>query len=463
MNHHEVLRERHLHQWLAAAGDRIDRLRWSPDEIRQHQDRSLRALLQVAVTRSPWHRDRLAGVDTDTFSVGELRSLPTMTKQDLLASFDDIVTDDRLSLHLAERHLAGLGHDDAYLLDEFHAVASGGSSGTRAVFVYGWDPWIDVHLGLGRHAMAAAASDPVGTPLVMGVVTAGNVRHMTTAAATTFRSPFVETVNLPVSLPLVDVVAGLNAAQPTALTAYASMLGVLAEEARAGRLSIRPRRIVSTSEPLLPEVRAAAEEAFDAPVANCWGTSEGGVMAVGCWTSEGMHLNEDLVVVEAVDQHGNPVPPGETSARVLVTNLFNPTLPLVRYELDDEIVLLDEPCSCGSSYRRVADVQGRVDDVFRYGDRVLHPHVIRSVFTSRSEPLEYQAVQVDGGLRVRVLHGREIATDAVAGALREALAVAGFADLTVAVEVVDALDRHPETGKLRRFLPLGTRAAIQPA
>ena len=61
----------------------------------------------------------------------DLERLPVMTKADLMDNFDDIVTDARLSRDLCEDHLE---RADEYLLDEFHVVASGGSSGQRGVF-----------------------------------------------------------------------------------------------------------------------------------------------------------------------------------------------------------------------------------------------------------------------------------------------------------------------------------------
>ena len=63
-----------------------------------------------------------------------------MTKSDLMAHFDEIVADPRVTLDFVNAHLAGLT-SDAYFLDEFHALASGGSSGMRGVFVWGWDAW----------------------------------------------------------------------------------------------------------------------------------------------------------------------------------------------------------------------------------------------------------------------------------------------------------------------------------
>ena len=94
-------------------------------------------------TRSPWHRERLAGVDLDQLDEMSLRELPSMTKADLMANFDRIVTDDRLSLELVNEHLETVT-TGSYLLDDYTAVTSGGSTGERGVFVYDWDGWVDV-------------------------------------------------------------------------------------------------------------------------------------------------------------------------------------------------------------------------------------------------------------------------------------------------------------------------------
>src|SRR5262249_40536828 len=162
------------------------------------------------------------------------------------------------------------------------------------------------------------------------VVAAHHATHMTSALGQTFSSPAIHTERFPVTRPLDDIVRGLNAFQPTTVLGYASALAVLAAERRAGRLCISPKRIISSSEPLLPEARRAVEGASDPRVANVWGTSEAGPMAIGCWRGPGMHLSDDLIIIEPVDRDGRPVPPGTASAKVYVTALFNPTLPLIR-------------------------------------------------------------------------------------------------------------------------------------
>jgi phenylacetate-CoA ligase len=454
MAEYEDLRQRHLADLVTLMAEHVQRLRWPAERLRLERRDRLRDLLRVAMASSPWHRERLAGVDPDGFEEAGLAGLPPMTKDDLMANWDRVVTDRRLTLDLVEGHLAGL-EDDAYLFDELHAVASGGSTGRRGIFAYGWREWAVAYAGFLRPAVWDRAVTPelAAVPYTIAMIGARDAGHMTSALPQTFANPTVDVARFPVTQPVDQIVAGLNAYQPLALMGYPSMLALLAVEARAGRLRILPRRITTTSEPLLPEVRRALTETFCAPVANMYGTSEAGPVGVGCFRGPGIHLSDDLVIVEPVDLAGNPVPAGVRSDKVYLTAIANPTLPLIRFELTDQVTFLDTPCPCGSAHRLIADVQGRLEDVFTYpGGQVVHPHVFAARLRRDPRIVEYQVRQTPAGADVLVV-GDPADPAALARDLAAELARMGVGDPSVEVRPVALLDRQA-TGKVRRFLPL---------
>jgi phenylacetate-CoA ligase len=454
MAEYEDLRQRHLTDLTALMPEHVQRLRWPADRLHQERRDRLRDLLRVAKASSPWHRDRLAGIDPDRFEEADLASLAPMTKDDLMANWGQVVTDRRLTLDVVEGHLAGL-ESDAYLLDEFHAVASGGSTGRRGIFLFGWREWAVAYAGFLRPSLWDLAVSPelAGLPLRMAMVGARNATHMTSALPQTFANPRVDVALFPVTQPIGRIVAGLNAYQPLVLMGYPSMLVLLAAEARAGRLRISPRRVTSTSEPLRPEVRSALTESFGAPVANMYGTSEAGPVGVGCWRGPGLHLCDDLVIVEPVDLAGRPVPAGVRSDKIYLTAISNPTLPLIRFELTDQLTVLDTPCPCGSAHQLIADVEGRLDDVFTYpGGQVVHPLAFGSPLRRDPGIVEYQVRQTLGGAEVLVV-GAPADPAATGRALARELAALGVPDPAVEVRVVDQLERQG-TGKVRRFHPL---------
>ena len=462
MADYEDLRQRHLADLAALLPEHVQRLRWPAERLRQERRDRLRDLLRVATASSPWHRGRLAGVDPGAFEEADLAGLPPMTKDDLMANWDGVVTDHRLTLELVEGHLAGL-ESDAYLFDRFHAVTSGGSTGRRGIFAFGWREWATAYAGFIRPALWDLAVSPelAGVPVKMVMIGARSATHMTSSLAQTFANPAADVARFPVTQPIDQIVAGLNAYQPLVLMGYPSMLHLLAAEARAGRLRILPRRITATSEPLLPEVRRDLAESFGAPVANMYGTSEAGPIGVGCWRSPGIHLCDDLVIVEPVDLAGRPVAAGTRSDKLLVTAISNPTLPLIRFELTDQVTVLDTPCPCGSVHTLIADVEGRLDDAFTYpGGQVVHPHVFRSVLGRDRRVVEYQVRQTPAGAEVLVV-GDPADPPALGRAIAAELARLGVPGPSVEVRVVDQLPRQ-DTGKIRRFRPLEAVEAGRP-
>jgi phenylacetate-CoA ligase len=453
---YEQLRQRHLARFGSLLPLMVDRLTWPAARLAEHRTAELRRLVRVARETSPWHRERLADVDVDALDGADLTGVPVMTKDDLMAHFDDVVTDDRLRLGVVEDHLASLT-SDAYLFDRYHAVASAGSSGNRGVFVYDWDAWAITHATFQRHSIRGARSRPAAEQLAskVVVVAASAPTHISSALPQTFSTGGAVIDRIPVDRPTEEIVAGLNAARPEVLVGYPSVLHVLAAEAGAGRLRISPQLVSAVAEPLLPEIRTALAAAFGAPVVNGYGSSEGGGIAVGCGAGPWLHLSDDLVIVEPVDAAGRPVPPGRRADKVYLTNLVNHALPLIRYELTDQIELLDDPapCPCGSTHRRIADPYGRLDDLFTYGAVAVHPHLFRSPLSRRPEIVEYRVRQTPAGATVAVRATGPFDAAALAVEITAGLAGVGVPRPRVDVEVTERLPR-PVSGKLSRFEPL---------
>lgn len=454
MASYDALRQRHVAYWAQIMPDQVRRLHMNRQQLQAERERRLRALLALAALRSPWHRRRLSDVDLATATEDDLTRIPPMTTSDLMAHWDEIVTDPRLSLAAVDRHLAGLT-SDAYLLDEFHAIASGGSTGRRAVFVYGWNAWAAANAGFLRTMMWDRSVSPelAAAPSTAAMVAAQNPAHMTSALGQTFASPAVQLQRFPVTLPVADIVAGLNACQPTLLIGYPTALAMLVGEARRGALRISPLRIATTSEPLRPETRHSLEQQFGAPVANMYGTSEAGPVAVGCWRGPGMHLCDDLVIVEPVDSAGQPVEPGVLSDKVYITPLTNPVLPLLRIELSDQVMVTGSACPCGSAHTMIADVQGRIEDIFTYqGGVTVHPHAYASVLRRDPGVTTYQVRQTAAGADISVV-GSPADPARIERALADQLRRLGIAEPRVRITTVPELERLA-SGKVRSFVPL---------
>lgn len=449
----EARRLHHLDAMAAAVPGHLARLTWSAEEIRAHQRDRLREVLVHAAERSPFHRRRLAGFDLERVEPEDLQALPIMTKQDLMGGFDDVVTDPRATRARVEAHLAATGSTPRYLDGELVCMASGGSSGVRGVFVYSWDAAVDFLLGMARVPIAKveAFGGPPPGGLPMAVVAAGSAVHATRAMVKIFAGPIVNPTSVPATLPLEEIVRRLNELQPLLLQGYPSVLDRLASEQREGRLQLSVLGVTSTSEPLAPMARQRITEAFGVAPADQFGSTEG-LVGVSDDGSEAISLADDLAIVELVDADGAPVPDGMASERVLVTTLYNPVMPLIRYELTDRMAR--QPASPLHGHLRVV-VEGRADAPLRYGTVEVHPLAVRSVLVRTPEVAEYQVRQTPDGIDVDVVGQGPVDRGVLAEQLGAALAGAGLAGPQVDVREVEAIERHPETGKVRRFVPLG--------
>src|SRR5438874_2370190 len=145
-------RQRHVEALAARISDEVDKCAWPLERLHALRDERLRSLLRVARERSPWHAQRLRHVDPGMISGDDLSAIPPMTKSDLMANWDQIVTDRRLTLEVAEAHLNRLASSGpSYLFRDYMVVASGGSTGVRGVFAYDFEGWLQAPLSRDRH------------------------------------------------------------------------------------------------------------------------------------------------------------------------------------------------------------------------------------------------------------------------------------------------------------------------
>src|SRR6266550_3906237 len=440
---------------LARTPAHLGRLSWSAEQIESAQRDGLRRLLAHAVAHSPFHRRRLAGTAVADIEPADLASLPVMTKADMMAAIDDVFTDRRLTLGAIEQALAATGSEPIPLLGRYMALATGGSTRQRGVFVGVRAAKAEFILAIIRSLLArlhaAGGIPPGGLPMAM--VGAGSAVHATGAAGAETIGPDapLRVLPVPVTLPWPQMVDRLNAIQAPCLIGFASALARLAAEQRAHRLHIAPAVIISTGETLLPRARAEITAALGTPVINSFATTEG-LMGTSAPGGDMLAFNDDMCIIELVDADNRPVGPGVPSAKVLVTNLYNQAQPLIRYELADSFVR--EPSEAGPGHL-LARVHGRADEVFHYQAVDLHPHVIRSVMLRSPEVADYQVRQSRTGIEAHIIAASGGAsTEALRRQLAEALAHGGLSQPDVTVRIAGDLPRCAGSGKRRRFIPL---------
>jgi putative adenylate-forming enzyme len=434
----------------AHAGELLALDHWRREELLELQAERLRDVLEHAVLRSPYYRETL-GLDAPDASLADL---PTLPKTILMEEFDRVVTDPHVRLADLEAFVAGAAPGEPYR-GEYRVFATSGATGTPGMFVYSHEEFAHwVAVGLARLARLGVGPDTrliaIGAPADV---------HITRQLFASFVAGRAGVPRLDVTTPLDDAVDALNGYRPEVDIAYASVLGVLAEEQIDGRLAIEPRATIATSEVLTEEVEARVAAAWGAKPVNVYAATEAPGIAMASLEQVGMHVCEESVVLEVVDAEGRPVPAGAPGTKVLLTSLVNRVQPLIRYELSDAVVLADGADPSGRPFARIERVDGRSDDILTFpaargGTVDVHPHRLRSPFSSLFDVRQYQIAHArDGSLLVRIVPRRGAPADLAASVrrtLEHELAAAGVASPRVAVDAVETLEREAgHAGKLK--------------
>src|SRR5262249_38034183 len=149
--------------------------------------------------------------------------------------------------------------------------------------------------------------------------------------------------------------------RPGLLFGHAHSVYLLAEYVRgAGLRGIRPRGIITSAMVLHDWQRRVIEEVFACPVTNRYGCEEVSLIACECEQHHGLHVNSDGVYVELL-RDGRPVAPGEPGS-VVVTDLTNRAMPLLRYQVGDVAVWSERVCPCGRGLPLLERLEGREAD-----------------------------------------------------------------------------------------------------
>jgi phenylacetate-CoA ligase len=195
--------------------------------------------------------------------------------------------------------------------------------------------------------------------------------------------------------------------QPSIIYGYPSMIAEFCEyvekrDSVFGSL----RAVVPTAEMLLPHYRHKIEQTLGVPVFDNYGCNDGGLLSIECELHQGFHHNdlESIIEVNSPDDAG--------IGRCTITNLWNRSMPFVRYENGDLIALGQSKCSCGRVYPLIRCVDGRTGDVLRFPNgATLGPPGLTLIF--KEFPIDaWQVVQMGpSALEIRIKSKQRLAAE----------------------------------------------------
>jgi phenylacetate-CoA ligase len=307
----------------------------------------LRRLLEHAKEHVPYYRQVLGALDFKPESMTGppgLAGLPVLTKRIIQEHLEELVSESA---------------DRAKLIRD----KTGGSTASPLVFYYDEDrldwrkaaeqrhnEWAGVELGMKGAALWGARRDIAGAPTLRGRLRTFLTSNLRVLDASSITDAAFD-----------SFIDELNRFRPDYILAYAQVLGYFARYIRDnGRRVPAPGVIITSAETLAPADRALIEEVFRSRVFDRYGCREVSVIASEC-EAHTMHINDDGLHLEFVRDDGTPCRPGEPG-RILVTDLLNRAMPLVRYEIGDMGAPIDTACPCGRTLPAMKMAMGRVTD-----------------------------------------------------------------------------------------------------
>jgi len=327
----------------------FERTQWLADgELRAYQEQRLALVVGHAYARIPYYRrlfQKLGLSPSDIGGINDLKKLPTLSKDGVREAGADLVAEDARRYHPVLYRTSGTsGMPVRIHLDR---------SANILEFVYYWRHWNWAGYRLGDRFAE------------LGSLFFLNREHLSEAAFSW--QPHLRRLMLNsgrLAVRYVDEMAGaIRKCRPRFLKGTASSVYFLALCMKeAGITDISFKAVFSTGEGLTPQYRQLLRTVFDCPVLDSYGHMERTVAISQCMHG-GYHVNSDYGLLEFDDLrplNGEKMVLG----RAIGTSLYNMAMPLIRYEVGDDIEIFAETrnCPCGRTLPLVKAVHGRGED-----------------------------------------------------------------------------------------------------
>ncbi len=308
----------------------------APDVIAGRQLTQLQAILHHAYATVPYYRRTwaAAGVHpSDVRSIADLSHLPALTKADIRAHAGELTSTEGDRSTWRVKTTSGSTGVPLKLYMDSPAVQWKTACTLRS------DQWSGYRLG-------QRVAKVWGNPEYRYEGVRGRLRN-----AVVDRAVYLDTIHL--TADRIRAFAGtLTRHRPGLIFGHAHSLYLVAGELKKmGLMDIRPDGVISTAMPLHAWQRPVIEHVFGTRVTDRYGCEETSLIASECEQHNGLHVAAESVLHE--------VPP---DGKLLLTDLVNRAMPLIRYQVGDVATTAPGPCPCGRTLPRLGRIQGREAD-----------------------------------------------------------------------------------------------------
>lgn len=429
------------------------------EQLKELQNKRFKKILRYILEHSLFYQEfyQEQGISLKNIHDIKVSDLPIIDKKILMDNFDRVVCDRRINLDALKSFLYNPENYNKKFLNQYSIIHSSGSTGLAGVYLYNPHEWSLLKATIVSRVIDYEVNFKKKTKLFFIGALNGNYGGIKLSESVERR--FSTFFPMSVTEPMEKIVAQLNEYQPDVIQGYASFVYLLALEKLDGRLNVQPRKIMCTVDPLTETMEQTIFNAFGIKPVNFYAAAESlilGAKPAGCQL---MYLFDDMNIYELVDENSNPVADHEMGTLIL-TNLYNYSLPLIRYRMNDQLAITPERCSCGLPFTHIQSLSGRIEEYLWFTDETgqrtfIHPQVFITLHIHGLKQFQIIQTGTDKITMKAVIQGEpNPVMDEIKTYIHRILSVKGM-ERTVKFEIEAATEikNDPKTGKFRLIIP----------
>ena len=327
-------------------------------ELEKLRRNRFEALLQHVFEYSQFYNElyRSKGITPKDIPEVRFEDLPIIDKQMMMDNYDSFVCDKTLKQKQLEEFISNPDNRGRKYKDRYQVIHTSGSTGHIGLFVYDMRSW-NITKAMAITRVSKAKLNPF-KKIKLAFIGATDGHYAGISLSSDAPKLFYDFKSFSVNMPMQDILDEISEFEPSSICGYSSGIYLLAHEKLQGKLNIKPKSIICSADQLTDTMRSNIIEAFGVNPRNFYAASESLCMAAECDKHEGLHLFEDWHYYEVVDKKFEPVIAG-TPGSLLLTTLHNYAQPLIRYQMNDEIMIDPKRCDCGRSTELIKRISGR--------------------------------------------------------------------------------------------------------
>lgn len=311
------------------------------EDAETHQRKKLNKLLSYAWQNSNFYQQHLIahGINEHDLAHVELEDLPFTNKTLLMEHFDDFVTDPQLSKAKLEHWMRFHPNNNDLYCDKYRVLHTSGTSASQGIFVYDQSVWENNCYKL-LFSVLKPSIDTLKIflrgKLRVAFIGATDGHYTGVSYAKQLPRAICHVMDLSINMEHDKLTSALNDFQPHYVVGYANALKVLSNQANEGKLNLKPHGVVNSGEQLTRDISDSIIKAFGIAPVNLYIATEGAI-GFSLGPDRPMELHEDLMITEVIDEQGNMTEQGDLG-QIVITNLNNLAMPLIRYKIDDQAI-----------------------------------------------------------------------------------------------------------------------------